>query len=162
MPACGLPARAAAVYACAAMRPEPAKHPSTAPRLAFPRLWRAIGWACVALVVYLSLTPDPLPPAELGDLDVAHAAAYAWLAFWFAQLRRRGVPWIATAAALCALGIGLEVLQGWTGYRTFSYADMRDDVLGVAAGLALAATPLGAILPAVDARLARMRGTLQR
>lgn len=132
--------------------------PSSAapPALVYRRAWLVAGWGFVALVVYLSLTPDPLPPAELGEIDVAHTAAYAWLAFWFAQLQRRGTPWLAVAAGLCALGTGLELVQGWTGYRSFSYADMRDNILGVLAGLALAGTPLRGVLPALDARFARV------
>ena len=125
------------------------------PDLAFRRAWSAAGWAFVALVVFLSLTPDPLPAAELGRFDVAHAAAYAWLGYWFAQIHSAPRARLLVAAALACLGIGLEFAQGWTGYRTFSYNDMRDDAIGALAGVALASTRLGGVLLALDARLAR-------
>lgn len=123
--------------------------------LRFRGLWLAAGWAGVALVVFLSLTPDPLPPGELLGFDFAHALAYASLMFWFAQLYEARGARAAVALGLCALGVTLELLQGLTEYRTFSYADMRDDAVGVALGLALLLTPLSTMLPQLDARLAR-------
>jgi VanZ family protein len=124
-------------------------------RLAFRPAWMAAGWAFVALVVFLSLTPDPLPAAELGRFDIGHAAAYAWLGYWFAQLHAAPRLRLLVAAALGGLGIGLEFAQGWTGYRTFSYGDMRDDAIGALAGVALASTRLGGFLQTLDARIAR-------
>jgi VanZ family protein len=120
-------------------------------------LWLAVGWAGVALVIYLSLTSSPLPSGEVLGFDMAHAAAYACLMLWFAQLYEGMGARAVIAVALAALGVALEVLQGWTGYRGFSYADMRDDALGVALGWWLATTPLSRVLPLVDARLAGTR-----
>jgi VanZ family protein len=123
--------------------------------LRFRAVWLAAGWVGVALVVYLSLTPDPPPPGELLGFDFAHAVAYASLMFWFAQLYEARGARAAIALALCAMGVTLELLQGLTEYRTFSYPDMRDDAIGVALGLVLAATRLSAMLPQLDARLAQ-------
>lgn len=123
--------------------------------LAFRPAWLAVGWTGVALVIYLSLTPDPLPSAEMLGFDASHALAYASLAFWFAQLYGRRGARAVIAIALCAMGVALELLQGQTGYRVLSYADMRDDAIGIVLGLALAATPLSALLPRLDARLVR-------
>ena len=124
------------------------------PPLHLRPLWLAVGWAGVALVIYLSLTSSPLPSGEVLGFDFAHAVAYACLMFWFAQLYEGRGERAVIAVALAALGVALEVLQGWTGYRGFSYADMRDDALGVALGWWLATTPLSRVLPLVDARLA--------
>jgi hypothetical protein len=44
------------------------------------------------------------------------------------------------AAGFVALGIALEFVQGWTGFRFFSYADMAADAAGVMLGW-LAAPP---------------------
>lgn len=121
-------------------------------------LWWALGWAFVALVAYLSLTPSPPPPQELLGFDIAHAAAYAWLMFWFAHLLPTRAARLRCAAALCGFGILLEVLQGTTGYRVFSYADMRDDAIGVAIGAIVASTALARVLPGVDAALAARLG----
>ena len=87
-----------------------------------PRLWWETRWF-VALVVFLSLTPDPLPAAQLGRFDIAHAAAYAWLGYWFAQLHAARGRRLLFVVALSGLGIGLEFAQASTGYRTFSYGE---------------------------------------
>jgi hypothetical protein len=125
--------------------------------LHFDRLWRLAGWGFVALVIWLSLTPDPPQQAHLLDIDVGHLAAYAWLMFWFAQLRADHASRRRTAVALVLLGVGLELLQGLTPYRTLSLGDMRDDAIGVAIGWGLACTSAGTMLSMVDAVLARLR-----
>ncbi len=116
--------------------------------------WIACGVAFVALVLYLSLTPNPIPEPQVGDFDAGHAMAYAWLMFWFAQVFPSTRERIVTAVAFCAMGIGIEYLQRMTGYRTFSYTDMRDDVTGVAIGWAVASTPLGHALAFLERRMA--------
>lgn len=130
---------------------------SARPPLRHRPLWLAVGWASVALVVHLSLTSAPLPSGEMLGFDFAHAAAYAWLMFWFAQLFAAWRERVAFAVAFAAMGAVLEVLQGATGYRVLSFADMRDDAVGVALGWWLATTPLALLLPRIDARLARLR-----
>jgi len=125
------------------------------PPLRLGPLWLAVGWAGIALVIYLSLTSSPLPSGEMLGFDFAHGAAYASLMFWFAQLYGGRGRRVTIAVALVAMGVALEVVQGWTGYRGFSYADMRDDAIGVALGWWLATTPLSRVLPLVDERLAR-------
>src|SRR5262245_22602982 len=95
------------------------------------RVWRAIGFCLVAIVVWLSLTPHPIDiPVEQGD-KLGHFIAYATLMFWFAQLDRRHRMRIAYAAGFVALGIALEFAQRLTDYRTFDTADMGADALGV-------------------------------
>jgi VanZ family protein len=92
----------------------------------------------VVLVTYLSLTPEPVElKIEQGD-KFLHALAYLVLMSYFANLydapdRRRGL-----AAGFVLLGIGLEFLQRWTGYRSFELADMAAGVIGVSIGWALA------------------------
>lgn len=122
--------------------------------LRYRSLWLGLGWLFVALVVYLSLTPDPIPAAEAYGFDAGHALAYAWLMFWFGQIERASRTRLRIALALCALGISLELMQGLTTYREFSWADMRDNIFGVVLGVILAATPLVSILSRFDARLA--------
>ena len=111
-------------------------------RLRFRSVWICMGWVIVLLIVYLSLTPRPIPlPGEQGD-KFGHALAYGVLMLWFAQLyldeRRRFV-----VATLCvALGIALEFAQLYTETRMFSIADMAADGIGVVLGW-LAAPPRG-------------------
>jgi len=111
--------------------------------------WVAIGAAFVLLVIYLSLTPHPLDVPKFYGFKTGHILAYAWLMFWFSQIYPRSVARVVLAAALIALGIALEYIQGWVG-RDFSYTDMRDDGIGVVLGGMLALTPLGRALAAVE------------
>ncbi len=102
------------------------------------RYWYGVGWFGIALLIYLSLTPQP-PEILLEEGDkLSHAFAYAVLMYWWAQLlvttRRR--LWLAVE--LIGLGIALEYVQGWTGWRTFDYFDMLADGVGVVFGRTLA------------------------
>ncbi len=109
----------------------------------------------MALLIYLSFAPQP--PAmdvELGD-KIGHLLAYGTLMFWWAQhfvtTRKR----FAVATALIALGIAIEFVQGWSGWRAFEYADMVADAAGVLLGGVIASlTPnvLLALAYRIDAR----------
>ena len=91
----------------------------------------AIGWALVAAIVWLSLTPAPLElDVEDGD-KLGHLAGYGALMFWFAQLYARRASW---AAGFIALGVALEFVQGWLGYRSFERYDMLANGAGVLLG----------------------------
>lgn len=120
----------------------------------FRNLWLGVGLAFVALVIYLSLTHDPPPAPDVG-FKINHVLAYAWLMFWFAQVFCVTRTRIAIAIGLALMGVALEHLQGMTGYRTFSYTDMRDNAIGVMVGWMIATTPLGRTIPALDRILAR-------
>ena len=96
--------------------------------------WLTGAYVLVAAVVYFSLARlDVDIQAEGGD-KVAHVVAYAFLAFWFMQIYVTFRPRLAIAAGLMALGIMLEFLQGYTGYRNFDYVDMISNATGVALG----------------------------
>jgi len=110
--------------------------------LKFARLWTILGIGFVLLVIYLSLTPDPPDLGAPEGLKVGHLLAYGWLMIWFAQIYRTTPRRLMLAVAFCALGIGLEYLQGMTDYRGFEYSDMVINSAGVALGLVLARTPL--------------------
>jgi len=102
------------------------------------RYWRGVGWFGVGLLIYFSLTPQP-PEIPLAQGDkLSHALAYAMLMYWWAQLlvTTRHRLWLA--AKLVGLGIALEYVQGWTGWRTFEYFDMVAGGIGVAFGGTLA------------------------
>jgi VanZ family protein len=98
------------------------------------RVWRAIGIGLVVLVIWLSLTPQPIEiPVEHGG-KLGHVAAYATLMFWFAQLDTRYRMHLAYAIGFVLLGVALEFAQRLTDYRTFEVADMGADAVGVLCG----------------------------
>jgi len=125
--------------------------------LRYRKLWLAIGFALVALVVFLSLTPNPLEVGQIEEVKVGHFVAYGVLMLWFAQIFRSGQGRIGAGILLVLLGVALEYAQSMTGYRSFAYADMRDNAIGVGAGLAVGITRVGGILEVVDAWLAGER-----
>lgn len=120
------------------------------------RFWLGNGWFGIALLFYLSLTPQPPEiSVEHGD-KFGHALAYAMLMYWWAQLlvSTRQRRWLV--AGLIGLGIAIEYVQGWTGLRTFDYFDMLADAVGVTFGGVLAAfTPN---LPVLVGRLGNRPG----
>lgn len=111
-------------------------------------IWLALGCVWIATLFYLSLTPHPPEPFSFAGADkVEHATAYCLLMLWFCQLQVRRI-WLATA--LIATGVGIEIVQGLTGYRYFEYADMFANAAGMLIGWAFAQTRLGRILELLE------------
>jgi VanZ family protein len=95
------------------------------------RLWLGIGWGLVALVVYFSLIPNP-PRLDFRQGDkLQHVCAYFGLMLWFGQIYLRRLP---LALSLLALGLSMEILQGFTDYREASALDMLANAVGVGLG----------------------------
>jgi VanZ family protein len=100
--------------------------------------WLAIGWTMVAAIVWLSLTPSP-PKVDFEQSDkLGHFLAYGGLMVWFSQLYVARTTRLAYAAGFAAMGVWLEFIQGWTGYRSFEVYDMLANGTGVALGWAAA------------------------
>ncbi|TMH62130.1 MAG: VanZ family protein [Betaproteobacteria bacterium] len=109
---------------------------------ALRRVWCAIGIGLVMLVIWLSLTRQPIEiPVEHGD-KLGHFVAYGTLMFWFAQLDARHRIRLYYAIGFCALGVALEFAQRLTGYRSFEVADMGANAVGVLLGW-ISAPPRG-------------------
>lgn len=123
--------------------------------LVFRRLWQALGWLMISLVVLFTLLPDPPKPPVISWDKGQHLLSYVVLMFWF---RIAFAPRIFWVGFLVGLGVSLEFLQGWSGYRHFEYADMLTNSLGVLMGLLLAATPLRAWMARLDHWLAAQSG----
>jgi VanZ family protein len=98
----------------------------------------ALGWAWVAAIVFLSLTPAPPKVDFEGGDKLGHFVAYGVLAYWFCQFYF-GRTRVLYLVAFVALGVAIEFAQRATGYRSFELADMAADAVGVAAGWAAAA-----------------------
>ena len=107
-----------------------------------------MGWLWVVVTFYISLTPHPPEPVTFENADKPeHMLTYCFLMLWFCQLRYRR---ILLALAFVAMGVGLEMLQGMTGYRFFEYADMLANSTGVLLGWILARTRLGRTLELLE------------
>ena len=126
--------------------------PSSLTGLRYEPIWRAIGWILVGVVVWLSLTPQPPQlPSFLGWDKAQHILAYAVLMYWFWLCYQHHWRW---PVFFVALGIGLEILQGMGGLRSFDPYDMLANTIGVGIGLFLLKTPMGQWLSVVDRLLA--------
>ena len=111
------------------------------------RLAIAVGWAMVAAIVWLSLTPSP-PKVDFKESDkVGHLLAYGTLMFWFSQLYLKTKTRAAYGAGFIAMGITLEFIQGALGYRTYEVFDMYANTLGVLVGWAVALGVRRKLLP---------------
>lgn len=126
--------------------------------LRYRRWWLAGGWALVLTVVYLSLTSRPPSVGlALGD-KWGHVLAYFVLMAWFCGVVvARARP--ALGAALIAMGVGLEIVQGATGLRVYEVWDMVANALGVALGWGAARLGLDRWSAWVEARLGAARST---
>jgi len=101
-------------------------------------LWLNLGWTLVLLVIHLSLAPAPFElPVQAGD-KLSHVFAYLVLMSWFANLYEGPVHRFRFAIGFLALGVTLEILQRWIGYRSFEVIDMAANAAGVAVGWVLA------------------------
>lgn len=108
-------------------------------------LWLAAGWAMVAGIVYGSVMHSP-PSLDFPQGDkFEHLGSYGLVMFWFCQLYAARRARIAYAFGFVALGVALEFVQGWLGYRDFEVADMVADAAGVALGWGVARVFPGAL-----------------
>lgn len=102
------------------------------------RFWLLVGWALVLLVIYLSVTPAPPElPLEGGD-KLSHALAYLALMSWFTNLYEAPLTRVKLALGFGGLGVALEFVQLWGGYRSFEVTDMAAGATGVVLGWLLA------------------------
>jgi VanZ family protein len=94
----------------------------------------ALGWGWAAAIVWLSLTPSP-PQVDVqyGD-KLGHFGAYGLLMLWFSLLYPRLRYRVWYAIGFIAMGVGLEVVQGHLGYRTYDTVDMAANTIGVLLG----------------------------
>ena len=119
-------------------------------------VWLASAWLLVGVVVYLSLVRLDMDIPEAGNSDkIAHLVAYAALTFWFMQVYVTFASRFVIAAALIVLGIALEFLQGYTGYRMFDYADMIANSIGVIVGWLVSPPRTPSVLSVLQSYISR-------
>jgi VanZ family protein len=98
-------------------------------------IWNVVGYLMISSVVYLSLTGEPPVVLHYSYVDkIGHLLAYGTLMAWFSQLYLSKKYRIILAALFCLMGISLEFFQEWGGRRSFEYADMLADAMGVFLG----------------------------
>lgn len=115
--------------------------------LRFKRLWISVGILLVVAVTVGSVISLPLPlKAVMLQDKILHTVAYACLMGWFAQIYRHDLTRLVLVVGLIALGIGIEFIQGKTGYRHFDVMDMVANTSGVLLAWALAYTWVGNVL----------------
>ena len=124
------------------------------PELRFKHLWLAIGCLLIVYVFYSSLRPDPIE-LDIDDFDkYAHTFAYFVLMGWFTQIYQQKKRVLILAVGFVLMGILIEILQGFSGYRQFDYYDMLANSSGVLLGWLLSMTPLKNTLSYFDQKLA--------
>ncbi len=127
----------------------------TSPAFKYRFLWLAIGYALVALVLYLSLASSPV------DLELRlpyedkffHALAYFSLMVWFAQIYHGRLQRYMIAIALVLTGVILEYLQSFDPNRYYEFADMLANSFGVALAFVITLSAAKNILLGLENRL---------
>lgn len=114
-----------------------------------------IGWMVggIALAVLAWASLIPLDPGSLPSRHdkLAHLAAYGTLGAWFGLFLPLG-RWLPAWMGLGLFGVGIEVAQQQTGYRSFDPRDILANWLGISLGMALVAAPLRYGLTTLRAR----------
>jgi VanZ family protein len=121
------------------------------------RLWWLAGWVLLLGVVFGCLEPARYVPNLHVSDKFEHAGAYFLVTFWFGGLLEyRGYPLLA--AALLALGVLIEVAQGFMGAgRSADAWDFVADAVGVFAGLAFMYAGLGSWMIQLERRFGLYR-----
>jgi len=112
------------------------------PDLKLRFLWLSIGYALVVLVVFLSLTSNPVDTGLSFPYEdkVHHAFAYFVLMFWFAQIYHDKFQRYMIAIIFIIMGLTLEYLQSFDPKRMAEFGDMVANTTGVVLGLSLTIT----------------------
>lgn len=115
-------------------------------------LWLSIGYALVALVVFLSLASVPVD-MEMNfpyEDKVYHAIAYFTLMVWFSQIYHDGFRRIMFALIFVVLGVFLEYLQSFDPGRFAEFGDMVANTAGVALGFVVTLTTAKSYLVKIE------------
>jgi VanZ family protein len=94
--------------------------------------------AWVVVLLWASLAPGQYVPGMASVSDkLLHLVAYLVLGV-LAVFALPSIPPLAILAGIAVFGLGLEVLQYFTGYRTFEWTDFLADVVGAGIGMTAA------------------------
>ena len=122
------------------------------PDLKLRFLWLTIGYALVAMVIFLSLTSSPVD-MELNlpyEDKFFHALAYFTLMAWFSQIYHESFQRNMIAVVFVFMGVTLEYLQSFDQNRYSEFGDMVANSIGVALGFSVALSSAKNILVRVE------------
>lgn len=97
-------------------------------------LFRTFGVCIILAIFVLSLIPNPEQLHVPGGDKLHHYIAYGACMFAWAMALARPKSRLVALLLICAMGVLIEFLQGWTGWRTFDVADMVANTLGALTG----------------------------
>ncbi|MBL8510888.1 MAG: VanZ family protein [Betaproteobacteria bacterium] len=106
-------------------------------------LWLTLGTLLIGSIWVLSLIPHPPHFGVTNEDKVGHLIAYGFTMWWWGQLWLSWRHRLLLALSLAAMGVAIEFVQGWTGWRTFDTKDMLANSVGVLLGWALLYTSAG-------------------
>ena len=98
-----------------------------------------------------------IPISQIPNLGIVwsdkllHLAAYAFLMTWFVQLNPPA-RYALLALGFASLGVGLELLQGLTRYRSMEVFDMAANALGVVMGWGVGGLGINSVFHKLEAR----------
>ena len=111
-------------------------------KLRFPVVWWSLGWVLVAGVIFGSLLPGRLLVNIAPTDKLLHAGSYFVLMLWFSGLYPRK-RYALIALMLLALGLALDLAQGFSSSRMFDMRDVAANAGGILVGLLLARLVFG-------------------
>ena len=122
------------------------------PDLKLRFLWLALGYGLVAMVVYLSLTDNPVDMGMSFPYEdkVYHALAYFTLMAWFAQIYHDKFQRNMIALVFVVMGFSLEYFQSFNPNRVSEAGDLLANVSGVFLGFLLALTQAKNIIMRIE------------
>ncbi len=99
--------------------------------LKYKNLWVFIGYGLIAIVVYQTLTANPVSAGiDISD-KLLHTVGYFVLMGWFVQIYHNKQQKFYWALFFVAMGISMEFLQDLGGVRFYEVNDMLANGLGV-------------------------------
>jgi len=125
------------------------------PELKLRFLWIATGYVLVVLVVFLSLTSNPVDTGLSFPYEdkLYHAFAYFTLMFWFSQIYHDSFQRNMIAVVFIFMGFTLEYLQSFDPKRFAELGDMVANTAGVVLGLLMALSGAKNILLKIEKAL---------
>jgi VanZ family protein len=108
--------------------------------LNYKKTWLCIGYMLIAIVVYQTLTANPVSVGVKVSDKLLHVMGYFVLMGWFVQIYHKKLHKFLWALFFVMMGITMEFLQGWSGVRFFEVNDMIANALGVFLAWGLSAT----------------------